>query len=325
MMLQDMEKGAQPMRNFGLFATIILAIAVLPVIAMGCGHSAIHIPTPTPTSAATATPTPTPTPTVSSTPTPTVSSTPTTTVSSTPTPTVTSGLGVKFIQTATLGNILGDSTYINNSLTNNNPNAIVFVTQNYNPDRVDGTYNNQPIGVWYDDSVQEWAIFNQDNLADMPVDASFNVLIPATGTTVFVHTATLANSGGDSTYIDNPLTNNNPNAIVLVTQNYNPNGVGGTYNNHPIGVWYDGSKWAIFNQDLADMPVDASFNVLIPTTGTTVFVHTATLANSGGDSTYIDNPLTNNNPNAISSHRTITPTESAAHTITIPSGYGMTG
>ena len=52
------------------------------------------------------------------------------------------------------------------------------------------------------------------------------------------------------TMIDNALTNDNPNAIVVVTPNYNPGGVGGTYDNHPIGVWYDGSKWAIFNQDI---------------------------------------------------------------------------
>jgi len=38
---------------------------------------------------------------------------------------------------------------------------------------------------------------------------------------------------------------------------------GGTYNNHPIGVYYNGAKWTIFNQDLGAMPVNAAFNVLI--------------------------------------------------------------
>ncbi|MBU1877357.1 MAG: hypothetical protein KJ734_00240, partial [Chloroflexi bacterium] len=42
----------------------------------------------------------------------------------------------------------------------------------------------------------------------------------------FVHTTTAANTSGNYTYIDHPLTNNNPNAIVLVTQNWNPGGVG---------------------------------------------------------------------------------------------------
>ena len=171
------------MRKFGLFAILILATAVLPVIAMGCGHSAIHIPTPTPTSAATATATstPTPTPTVSSTPTPTVSSTPTPTATATPTATSTtppSGLGTKFVHKATAANIILNWTDINNPLTNNNPNAIVLVTPNWNPDGgSDGVYDNASIGVWYDYSNNKWSIFNQDKSA-MPVNASFNVLIP---------------------------------------------------------------------------------------------------------------------------------------------------
>jgi hypothetical protein len=42
-------------------------------------------------------------------------------------------------------------------------------------------------------------------------------------------------------------------------------GGSGKYNNHPIGVWYDRdrSKWAIFNQDRAAMPVGADFNVAV--------------------------------------------------------------
>ncbi len=95
--------------------------------------------------------------------------------------------------------------------------------------------NDHPIGVWYDGGANKWAVFNQD-LAAMPVGADFNVLIPPTGADAFVHTATAANIAGHYTYIDHPLTNENPNAIVLVTQNWNPGGGSGTYNDHPIGV-----------------------------------------------------------------------------------------
>ena len=82
----------------------------------------------------------------------------------------------------------------------------------------------------------------------------------------FVHTATAANITSNWTNIDHPLTNDNPNAIVLVTQNWNPGGVGDTYNNQPIGVWYNSihGKWAIFNQDnTSSMPVGADFNVIV--------------------------------------------------------------
>jgi hypothetical protein len=207
-----------------------------------------------------------------------------------------SSLGVQFVHVATAANITLNWTTIDNPLTNGNPNAIILVTPNWNPGSVGGTYNNHPIGVWYDGS--KWAIFNQD-IAAMPANAAFNVLVPNPDTSVFVHVATAANITLNWTTIDNPLTNGNPNAIVVVTPNYNPGGVGGIYDNHNIGVWYDGSKWAIFNQDIAAMPVNASFNVSILTAGAGVFVHTATAGNSAGDYTTIDNPLTNGNPNAI--------------------------
>jgi hypothetical protein len=53
---------------------------------------------------------------------------------------------------------------------------------------------------------------------------------------------------------------------VLVTQNWNPGGVSGTYSDHPIGVWYSNSarKWSVFNQDnTSSMPTGADFNVIV--------------------------------------------------------------
>jgi hypothetical protein len=87
----------------------------------------------------------------------------------------------------------------------------------------------------------------------------------ATLDTVFIQHATPENTSGNSTYLHSPLTDGNPNAVLVVTQNWNPGGGSGKYNNHPIGVWYDRdrSKWAIFNQDRAAMPVGADFNVAV--------------------------------------------------------------
>jgi hypothetical protein len=82
---------------------------------------------------------------------------------------------------------------------------------------------------------------------------------------VFVHHATSENISTNSTYLDNPLTNDNPNIILYVTQNWNPGGAAGTYNDHNIGVWYDPSRqrWAIFNQDREAMTEGAAFNVAV--------------------------------------------------------------
>jgi hypothetical protein len=82
-----------------------------------------------------------------------------------------------FVHKATVANIVfGYATIINNSLTNNDPNAILIVTPNYNPGNVVAGYNNHPIGVMYNDTTGEWLIFNQD-IGAMPVGAAFNVLV----------------------------------------------------------------------------------------------------------------------------------------------------
>src|SRR5262249_20585326 len=137
---------------------------------------------------------------------------------------------------------------------------IVMVTQNWNPGNQGDIYNNHPIGVWYTGS--QWAIFNQDYTSMTP-QVSFNVQIVNPSSTAFVHQATSSNIGSDYTVFSNSATAGDPNAIVLVTQNWNPGGNGNTYNNHEVGVWYTGSQWSIFNEDYSSMPTQASFNVEI--------------------------------------------------------------
>ena len=205
-----------------------------------------------------------------------------------------------FVQTAIAGNTAANVTYIDNPLTNGNPNAILFVTPNYDPGGVcPCMHDSHPIGVYYDGSPNKWGVFNQDHAA-MPLNASFNVFVLTAGAGVIVHTATAGNSTGDYTFIDNPLTNGNPNAIVYVTPNWNPGGGGpGVYNNHNVGVYNNGTKWAIFSQDQAAIPLDAAFNVLVLVPTTDFFVHTATAGNSAGDYTKIDNAQTNEHQNAI--------------------------
>lgn len=87
----------------------------------------------------------------------------------------------------------------------------------------------------------------------------------ASSNSVFVHRATPENISANSTYLNDPLANGNPDAVVSATQNWNPGGGSGTYNDHAIGVWYDADagKWAIFNQDRQAMPEGAAFNVVV--------------------------------------------------------------
>src|SRR5258708_5039343 len=59
-------------------------------------------------------------------------------------------------------------------------------------------------------------------------------------------TASSSNTGGDSTNLSLYAS---PAAVITVTQNFNPNNGTGAYNDHNVGVWYNGTGWAVFNED----------------------------------------------------------------------------
>ena len=167
----------------------------------------------------------------------------------------------RFTHRAGSENIVDNSTYIDDPLTNGDPNAFILVTPTWEQ-RDDASNNAHEIGVWYDHRRGgKWAIFNQD-LASMSEGATFKVVV-LEGSETIVHRAAPGNTTGNSTYIDNPLTNDHPDVGLSITSNWNPGGGGGTYNDHPVGVRYDDKrgKWAIYNKDRSAMPDGAAFNV----------------------------------------------------------------
>ncbi|MEZ4885124.1 MAG: hypothetical protein R3E32_10395 [Chitinophagales bacterium] len=164
-----------------------------------------------------------------------------------------------FSHVSTKTNTIGNSTILDNRETNNNQNAIVFITPNWK-----SPYNPTTVGVyWHND---KWRIFNQDRTKNIPEDYRFNVLAyPNAGPNVFVHKATKENIFGSKqhiTRIKHPYSDGDRDAKLIVTQNYGDNAKG-VYNNHPIGVYYEKGFWTIFNQDMTPMPENAQFNVLI--------------------------------------------------------------
>jgi hypothetical protein len=167
-----------------------------------------------------------------------------------------------FIHRAADENSRGDYTYISDPSINGDPNAIVLVSHQKNPGSTSYPHH---IGVWYEAGAQEWAIFNQDRAA-VPAGATFEVEVPQ-ASSAFIHRADLLNTDGNYTYLDNPLTNGEPDAALSVTQNWNPGGGRGVYNNHPIGTVYDVRlrKWAVYNRDGAAMPKGAAFNIAVST------------------------------------------------------------
>lgn len=175
---------------------------------------------------------------------------------------------VRFYQLATSTNVTGNYTDINNPATNNQPNVLVFVTQNSNPyPLINYPYNPtdpHPVGVWYNQGSQRWSIFNED-MAPMPIGIVFNVVVVNPSSSAFVQVATSANSAYDYTNINNPATNNNPNALLFITPDWNPGGTGGVYDTHYPGVWYNPTtyEWSIFHEDVNPIPNQAAFNVYV--------------------------------------------------------------
>lgn len=143
-----------------------------------------------------------------------------------------------------------NNAYLDYSNLNNKPDQILSVTQIY------GLYNDNPVGVDYDPFENQWVIGNT-NLVDMPTNAQFNVYHQQPSANAFKHVAVAANISSNSTLIDHPLLNGTPCAQIQVTQatsNSNP---------HSTGVWYTGTKWAIYNQDQDPMTVNTRFHVII--------------------------------------------------------------
>jgi hypothetical protein len=77
-----------------------------------------------------------------------------------------------FVHTKTTGDNTYSESYspLNNLYLNNNPYAQIIVTQQY------GEYNNSEVGVWYDESLGQWYVYNESGY-DMPDGTKFNIHI----------------------------------------------------------------------------------------------------------------------------------------------------
>ncbi|MFD2565478.1 DUF7452 domain-containing protein [Aquimarina rubra] len=153
-----------------------------------------------------------------------------------------------FIHSATSSNTNSHITTIDHPATNNNSSAKIILTQFWT-----STYNPHSVGVYYYGG--KWHIFNQDFVA-MPVGAKFNIIVDHSKS--FTHTAS-SNSTSHITTLNDFDTNNRPNSFVFTTNNW---GTSGPYNAHEVGVWYNGGRWKLYNEDRTTIPSNAKFNVI---------------------------------------------------------------
>ncbi len=79
--------------------------------------------------------------------------------------------------------------------------------------------------------------------------------------TAFTITGTAGNSSGYILTLN--YANQSATDILMVTHNYNPGGVGGTYHNNAVGVFWTDSAWAIYSEDTITPMLGKAFNVLV--------------------------------------------------------------
>jgi hypothetical protein len=80
----------------------------------------------------------------------------------------------------------------------------------------------------------------------------------------FQHTVA---GGDDESIIDNPATNGDPNAILLITHVWGkPTSTNNVYVEKWVGVYYIAgttNKWALFTEDNTNFPANATYNILV--------------------------------------------------------------
>lgn len=176
-----------------------------------------------------------------------------------------------FVHTAGTTNIQFNWTRIDRSGLDEFSSAIPIVTQRYADQGSGeaGVNNDRPIGVWYNEAIERWTIFNQlagVTPAPMPVGAQFNVMVP-TLLSLGAHAFRTEPLGVPVTnrFLDHPLLNNNPCAHAYVTPVFNPNDV---YVPSTMVVnWSPGPQgrgsWAIERGDGLQIPAGAAFHVYV--------------------------------------------------------------
>lgn len=188
----------------------------------------------------------------------------------------------------------GDYTWIDEPIWMLASNAVLLAT----PLRASsaGTESANTLGVFEDDgSPSHWSIFHE-SAAPLSMGRGFSVFAPIDSRTHYVHTSNAGNSSANYTMLDDAGLNGHPEAVAFVTHNWNPGGIGGTYHDHRIGLEYFGSHWYVRNEDLADMAIGVSFNVVVTNLFTSQNWMVAQVGAVATPEVRLEHPLLDDNP-----------------------------
>lgn len=111
-----------------------------------------------------------------------------------------------FVHIVTDKNLDGSWTYIDNELTNNNPDALVFVTQRWGDKGIQGVYNDHPVGVWYSQNEQKWSIYNQRDMKSTKEQSIEQAMVPGIAFNVWVYPTLISKNGNKISNSENVST-----------------------------------------------------------------------------------------------------------------------
>ena len=173
--------------------------------------------------------------------------------------------GNSFDVSASTLNSSGSVLTLTHPLLDQHPDALAIATANNNPNNALGAslyfINVHSFGLSFDTPSHKWTI-SSDTGPTIPISTSYNLLLPPPGSSLVVtSTGTLPDTDGAYIYLDSPLTNGNPWAMMFATPRNN-----GGIDEHNLGVSYDSTRqqWAIFNEDEASNILNGqAFNVFV--------------------------------------------------------------
>jgi hypothetical protein len=151
-------------------------------------------------------------------------------------------------------NTFDGASQINRDDLDERPDAFLLATHDWNGHGSPGRYMTTRWGVAFLGS--RWSLIDLE--APFPYDRAFNLHIQTPSRSAFLHTASIDNVLHNWTTIDHPALNGRACALLQVT----PRTDGGAAASQQLGVWYTGTRWAVFQQGMAGMPIGLQMHVL---------------------------------------------------------------
>ncbi len=171
-----------------------------------------------------------------------------------------------YMHTVTVENNIGlaSNSVLDHPQLNGHPEAIVIASQNWGSA---GYYNNEAIGVWYDNATQRWVLYNQ-SIVQIPIGSMYNILMgyPQPTNDDCMDAISIDNAfhqAPEATYFAGPFTNNG--AVVFSGDPETPTDCffgGDIVNNN---VWFsfvgDGEEYTILTSNCGGTLTDNYFEM----------------------------------------------------------------